>query len=387
MRILALIIMLQFSSPGQAQMTFADTTWEAALQMARESGKSIFIDAYTQWCGPCKWMAAHIFTREDIGSFYNRHFINIKMDMEQGQGLLFASAYELGRYPTYLFINAGGDMLHRGLGRMDALQFLELGAAALDSTRQLGALKRAYEAGQRSPHSMRAYARALQSAGYGDPAAIALEYLEQQEDWASPENLKLIAELAPPEINHPMYRFLAQNRRLAYQYLAPSTVDNALKSGVGVKISKENISEESEITTAFQEIFPEKGRYYAIAYQLQQLRHSREEEDRQRYIQLALELDDGYPIEDSRLLQSLAWAFMAFSKEGSHLLRARKWAERALELEDKHETNNLMAAVCLRLKDKTAGIPHAERAIGQGKKEGVDTRMPEGLLNSLRELE
>jgi len=387
MRILALIITLLISSPGQAQMIFADTAWEAALQMARESGKPIFIDAYTQWCGPCKWMAAHIFTREDVGGFYNRHFINIKMDMEQGEGLLFASAYEVARYPTYLFINAGGDMLHRGLGRMSALQFLELGAAALDSTRQLGTLKRAYEAGQRSPQSIRAYARALQSAGYGQPAAIALEYLEQQEDWASPENLRLIAELAPPDANHPMYRFLAQNRQLACRHVDSSMVDNALKAGVGVKISKEGISEDLEITAAFREIFPETSRPYAIEYQLQQLRHSREEQDRQRYIELALELDDNYPIGDGSLLQAMAWTFMIFSKDGNHLLRARKWAELALELEDNYETNTLMAAVCLRLKDKPAGILHAERAIGQGKNEGVDTRMPESLLNSLRELE
>ncbi|MCO6479587.1 MAG: thioredoxin family protein, partial [Phaeodactylibacter sp.] len=290
MRILALIAALLCSALSFSQMTITDGNWETVLKMARESGKPVFVDAYTEWCGPCKWMAAHVFTREDVGYFYNQNFINVKMDMEHGEGLLFARAYDVSRYPTFLFIDAEGDMLHRGLGRMSATQFLELGAAALDSTRQVGTLERAYRAGGRSPQMMRAYARALHKAGYGDPAAIALEYLEEQNDWATPENLKLMAELAPPDIQHPMFRFLAKNRNLAYMYTDPLLVDQTLKAGLGVEAGKENITDDSRITAIFREVFPEKGRQYAIEYQLQQLRRSQEEADRQRYIALALEL-------------------------------------------------------------------------------------------------
>lgn len=387
MRAPLLAIALFCAIPGRSQMAFLDAGWEAALQKAAESGKPIFVDAYTQWCGPCKWMAAHTFTREDVGNFYNQHFINVKMDMEHGEGLLFARAYDVSRYPTFLFIDARGDMLHRGLGRMSAVQFLELGAAALDSTRQLGALERAYKAGGRSPQTMRAYARALHEAGCGNPAGIALEYLEKQEDWASPENLRLIAELAPPDAGHPMYRFLAQNRRLACRHADSLLVSQTLKAGVEARIRRENISEEPAITAAFREIFPEKARRYAIEYQLQQLRHSREEEDRRRFIALALELDDDYAIEDARLLQHMAWTFMIFSKEEAHTLRARKWAEKALMAEDSCESNTLMASLCLQLKDRAAGIGYAERAIELGKKEGVDIRLPESLLEGLRGLE
>lgn len=387
MRILALIAALLCSALSFSQMTITDGNWEAVLKTARESGKPVFVDAYTEWCGPCKWMAAHVFTRENVGYFYNQNFINVKMDMEHGEGLLFARAYDVDRYPTFLFIDAGGDMLHRGLGRMSATQFLELGAAALDSTRQVGTLERAYRAGGRSPQMMRAYARALHKAGYGDPAAVALEYLEEQNDWATPENLKLMAELAPPDIQHPMFRFLAQNRNLAYMYTDPLLVDQSLKAGLSVQAGKENITDDSRITAIFREVFPEKGRQYAIEYQLQQLRRSQEEADRRRYIALALELDDSYTIEDNRLLQNLAWTFMIFSREEAHLLRARQWAEQALKAEDSCDTHTLMAAVCLRLNEKDAGLRHAERAVELGKQEGVDTRMPESLLADLRGLE
>lgn len=109
--------------------------------------------------------------------------------------------------------------------------------------------------------------------------------------------------------------------------------------------------------------------------------------DRRRFIALALELDDNYVIEDAQLLQRLAWTFLIFSQEEAHLLRACDWAKQALKIEDNCEINTLVAAACLRLKEKNFGIRCAKRAIELGKKEGVDTRMPESLLKDLQELE
>ena len=109
--------------------------------------------------------------------------------------------------------------------------------------------------------------------------------------------------------------------------------------------------------------------------------------DRRRFIALALELDDNYVIEDAQLLQRLAWTFLIFSQEEAHLLQACDWAKQALKIEDNCEINTLVAAACLRLKEKNFGIRCAKRAIELGKKEGVDTRMPESLLKDLQELE
>ncbi|MCB0562753.1 MAG: thioredoxin family protein [Phaeodactylibacter sp.] len=66
MRILALITISFCNTLIYSQLAILDTAWKATLQMARESGKPIFADACTQWCGPCKWMAAHTFTREGV---------------------------------------------------------------------------------------------------------------------------------------------------------------------------------------------------------------------------------------------------------------------------------------------------------------------------------
>lgn len=46
----------------------------------------VFMDCYTSWCGPCKMMAQEVFSREDVGQFMNTRFVNVKLDMEKGEG-------------------------------------------------------------------------------------------------------------------------------------------------------------------------------------------------------------------------------------------------------------------------------------------------------------
>ncbi|MDZ7846006.1 MAG: thioredoxin family protein [Owenweeksia sp.] len=54
-----------------------------ALQAAEEEGKPIFMDCYTTWCGPCKWMSANIFTQQEVGDYYNENYVCVKFDMEK----------------------------------------------------------------------------------------------------------------------------------------------------------------------------------------------------------------------------------------------------------------------------------------------------------------
>jgi len=95
---------------------FFHGTWEEALKKAKTEGKHIFLDAYAVWCGPCKLMARQTFPKKDVGEYFNSHFINVKMDMERGEGLALSKKYEIKAYPTLLIINHKGDEVGRTLG-------------------------------------------------------------------------------------------------------------------------------------------------------------------------------------------------------------------------------------------------------------------------------
>ena len=69
---------------------FFEGSWEEVLAEAKKQNKPVFVDAYTSWCGPCKWMAKNIFTLESIGEFFNKNFVNYKFNMEKGEGPAFA---------------------------------------------------------------------------------------------------------------------------------------------------------------------------------------------------------------------------------------------------------------------------------------------------------
>ena len=92
----------------------------AALVKAKAENKLVFIDAYAVWCGPCKVMARDIFPLKEVGDFFNAHFVNLKLDMEANGNLEIAKKYEVKAYPTYLFLNAEGELVHQGLGSMPA---------------------------------------------------------------------------------------------------------------------------------------------------------------------------------------------------------------------------------------------------------------------------
>lgn len=104
---------------------FEDITFEEALKQAKKTKKLIFIDAYTEWCGPCKRMAATTFKDKAVGAIFNSKFINLKIEMEKSEmGPEIARRYKVRAYPTLLFIDGDGKEVHRLLGLHTADQFL-----------------------------------------------------------------------------------------------------------------------------------------------------------------------------------------------------------------------------------------------------------------------
>ena len=98
--------------------------YSAALVKAKAENKIIFMDCFTTWCGPCKMLAAQIFTQDAVADYFNTHFVNVKMDMEKGEGPALARKYSVGSYPTLIFVDGDGEEMHRTMGFMPAEKLL-----------------------------------------------------------------------------------------------------------------------------------------------------------------------------------------------------------------------------------------------------------------------
>jgi thiol:disulfide interchange protein len=110
---------------------FFKGTWTDALKKAKKENKMIFLDAYANWCGPCKKMKSNTFSDKSVADFYNKYFINVAKDMENGEGKSLAKIFEVEAYPTLIFLNSNGFIIEKTLGFKDPGAFLKIGKNVL----------------------------------------------------------------------------------------------------------------------------------------------------------------------------------------------------------------------------------------------------------------
>jgi len=53
-----------------------------ALEAQKENPKKIFMDVYTDWCGPCKLLDKKTFANKDVANYVNKHFYAVKFNAE-----------------------------------------------------------------------------------------------------------------------------------------------------------------------------------------------------------------------------------------------------------------------------------------------------------------
>lgn len=139
----ACLLLLVTLSVNAAEIKFLENpTWASVLEKAKKENKIIFLDAYATWCGLCKQMDAETYTNQAVADFYNANFINVKYDMEKGEGAMLSDRYYVSAYPNLVFINPDGVMLHKGVGFVAANEFLALGKIAKNPETQYYTLKK-----------------------------------------------------------------------------------------------------------------------------------------------------------------------------------------------------------------------------------------------------
>ncbi|MEI6266250.1 MAG: thioredoxin family protein [Sphingobacteriia bacterium] len=110
-----------------AGISFIEGDWKKALAKAKAEKKLIFVDAYATWCGPCKKLQKDVFPDAAVGTYFNKNFINITIDVEQGQGIEFAQKYGVEVLPTLYITDENGNPITYTKGYMSASDLLKFG--------------------------------------------------------------------------------------------------------------------------------------------------------------------------------------------------------------------------------------------------------------------
>ncbi|WP_316815439.1 thioredoxin family protein [Pedobacter nyackensis] len=198
---------------GSAQNTGTHFEHGLSLQQVKEKAKKenkyLFLDCFTTWCGPCKYMSINIFPQEKVGDFFNKNFVNVKVQFDKTKDdseevkSWYADVESLRKefnvraYPTFLIFSPQGEPVHRFVGGGEADDLIASAQKALNPETQYYTVLKKQGAGNPSPETLKELV-ALAEAAYdeGNASKFASAYLATQKDPYSKANLEFISQNA-----------------------------------------------------------------------------------------------------------------------------------------------------------------------------------------------
>lgn len=363
-----------------SQMKFQHGDWGELLEKAKSQGKIIFVDAYADWCGPCKMMDRDVFSDESVGEFFNTTFVNVKMDMEKGEGPGLAQLYNVRAYPTFLFIDGDGNLVHRGIGYQPAETFLALGAAAMDTENSIGSQERKFKRGDRDPEFLYNFAKAKIDMMDGSHTKIVEAYLDTQEDWTTEQSMELIF-YAVEDVDSKMFEFFKDNKTsfenmFGVDYMEQKVQDIAVKNAyVG-----EAAPNFEQVENIIQQFYPALAQKTSAQMKINYYNASG---DAPNFAQSVVDYFQKYPSDDYQELNSYAWAFYLSVDDKKMLKEAVKWAQQSVGLSAEYFNLDTLAALYAKLGKKGKAKKYGNKAIAMAKETGEDYSETQKLLDSL----
>lgn len=167
----------QEMATGKGIQFTENLSWEEVKTKANTEHKFIFVDCFATWCMPCKKMEKEIFPMNIVGKEMNEHFISVQVQMDttkkDGDKVQawystaheFLTKYNLVGYPTFLFFDSNGNIVHKGLGTYNAEEFIFLLKKARNPNEQYYNLLNSYKAGERDNEKMYSLIKAANALG------------------------------------------------------------------------------------------------------------------------------------------------------------------------------------------------------------------------------
>lgn len=382
-RHLTLLLALSLCAPlAHAQgIVFQNSTWQQALAQARAEQKLVFVDAYTQWCGPCKAMAAKTFTDSAVAAQYNAQFVNLKIDMEAGEGPMLARRYGVQIFPTLLFVRSDGVVAHRAVGYHGPTEFAALGRLAADTSANLLALNDRYELGDRSPALLLALTH-LRSAAF-DPSAgqLAEAYFATQTELSTPENMDAVL------------RYTTDPYSLGFKHLMQRRADFEAQYGAAQVAQKvDAVFEEylqqhpslqlGEVQRLYGTCYPEQGERLASNYRIA---YYQQRGDLDNFARSSLDHYQRFPTDDADELNEIATLFAQNLSDPAMLQQAVVWAERSVAQQENCFNQATLATLYFKLGKKKSAVKAARRALELAQAAGEDEVPMWELLKALNE--
>ena len=356
--------------------------WNQIKEKAAKENKFIFVDCFTTWCGPCKYMASTIFPQAKVGDFFNAKFINTKIQMDKtkddseeikswyAEADRFAKDYKVKAYPTFLVFDAKGNLVHRIVGGGEADAFIAKAQKALDPNTQYETLLAKFNADPQNISIAKAMAEAAKEAYDQETQAkaegVVLASLSTDQIFTK-ENVSLLLSAAKV-VDSKAFNLIKDNpakfdavseKVKANDFLAQLLISNAVNSKIQTKEAIDFTAIEKELAQKYPTINTEKAsleiqpRYFSYTKNYPGLRDSFN-----KYIEKY-----GSTITAMELNQ-MAWSIFENCDDPACLKAASEWSKLSLEkAKDTPMYLDTFANLLYRLGEKDQAIKTQEKAI------------------------
>lgn len=369
---------------------FRDLTYQEAIEAAEAEGKPIFMDCYTTWCGPCKWMSANIFPQEEMGDYFNENFVCVKFDMEKGEGLDIAKEFKVRAYPTLLFIDQDRELLNVMVGASrEVADYIEAGSTALDPKANMPYLSSHKEENIDDPEFMRRYIAIFGEAGRLEEGDLD-KYLAQfpVEQWGNDNNWYIISNNVEDPNSAVFQKIVANEDQLkAEQGSAVSEyIEQVLYYHLARKRSRarsdeaiaEYQNEKSQLLASNDFSNVAKLRFRLNLFELQR------SQDWERYCATCVEEVKDHYWNDADQLNSIAWAFFEKTDNKDYLKKAEEWAARAVKLDKQHHILDTQANLLYKLGKYEKALVVEQEALEMAQARGEDTESYQEVIAKIK---
>lgn len=336
-------------SVGAQGIQFHKNTWAEIKAKAKAENKYIFVDTYTAWCGPCKWQSKKVFPQKKVGDFFNKNFVSLKLNAEKGEGVGFAKEYKVSTFPTLLYFDPQGKIVHRTRGAFPAKKLLQQAKRAMNPETQLYPLKRRFEKGERSKHLLKNYVVALTDVleDFNKPAEMYLNQIGKN-NWTTAEGWEFI-NVYMRKSSDKVFEYVMKNQHkfakaVGGQEKVDKYINGVLKEDMERVARSKDKSQLNTFKRRLREVFgKEANKYIAKA------EYTFYANDKEKTLQYAREYFDNYC--DSALeFDRAAWQYFLKYDDRQKLEEALRWAEKSVKMDKGFVNKGTQAHLLFKLK-------------------------------------
>lgn len=387
MRYLLLLLALSFSLQA-SEINFRKLSFKEGLAAAAKEGKPVFVDCFTTWCGPCKWMSANIFTDDAVAKYYNENYVCLKIDMEKGEGIDIAKRYGIRAYPTLLYLDSEGEQLLVSVGAARNPQdYIDAGEQAKDPERNLVYLKANKEDNFENLDFMSLYFETMSKANMvHTPEVEAFFQQFPTEQWLKPQLWEILQNVADDPNSSVFQEAYSQYNNFVARYEsdAEAFFDRGLFYGLANRLYRARNEEQKQ---AYQELkqqylVPNHPATPKLRFRLSLL-EAEKEKDWQKYGLLAMEGTEKFFNEAPTELNSVAWNVYEKVEDAEILKSAEKWAARAVELDGSHHILDTYAHLLAKNGKTDQALKWELKAFELAQAEGANTEAYQKLIDEL----